>query len=337
MKILITGGSGYLGRALTEHFVADFDDVLWVSRDTDVACPQGVTVLSYDELRTSDEVFDVIINLAGAGIADKRWSDKRKQALFASRLKPTQAVLDYVARIADKPKLLINASAIGWYGKQPIVSHETINQQTVAVVDTEENKVKNKPKNKLINEQVLTEDSPFVTDDFAHQLCDKWEQLALTATDMGVPVAIIRIGVVLSKQGGMIDKLKLPFSLGLGGRLGDGKQIMSWISRDDLVRAIVFIIEQNMLMDSDLSLPNRQHKQQLYNLTAPNPVTNSEFTKAVGRWLNRPTIFAQPRSLVKLIFGEMATLLIDGQNVYPQRLLEMGFKFEHERVEECFE
>ncbi len=199
-----------------------------------------------------------------------------------------------------KPKLFISGSAIGWYG----VDNNNSNKQ-------------------------LTENCEFLTDDFAHQLCDKWEKLALTANEINIPVAIIRTGVVLSKQGGMIEKLKLPFSLALGGRLGDGQQIMSWISLTDWVRAVGFIIKNNLE-------DNNSELQQIYNLTAPNSVNNTEFIQAIGNWLNRPTVFTQPRFMVKLIFGEMAILLIDGQNVYPQKLLDMGFQFQHKEITKVF-
>lgn len=333
MKILISGGSGYLGRTLTEYLLNDYQNVpretsniikkqndkieeeintvpretmlskisiTWLSRSANTHTPNSVNLLTYEQLATTEEIFDMIINLAGAGIADKRWSEKRKQQLFTSRLNPTQALLDYMQKTSVKPKLFISGSAIGWYGADSNNHNER-----------------------------LSENSQFLTDDFAHQLCDKWEKLALTASEINIPVAIIRTGVVLSKQGGMIEKLKLPFSLALGGRLGDGQQIMSWISRDDWVRAVGFIIEHNFIR-------KKFELQQIYNLTAPNSVSNAQFTKAVGKWLNRPTIFAQPRFMVKMIFGEMATLLIDGQNVYPQKLLDMGFQFKDKQIQEIF-
>ncbi len=334
MKILISGGSGYLGRALSEYLLNDYQkeilqnvpretlinkkitsdkntdvshetslskiSITWLSRSANTPTPNSVNLLTYEQLTTTEEIFNVIINLAGAGIADKRWSKKRKQQLFDSRLNPTQALLDYINRIAVKPKLFISGSAIGWYGAD----------------------------NNNSNKQ-LTENLQFLTDDFAHQLCDQWEKLALTANEINIPVAIIRTGVVLSKQGGMIEKLKLPFSLALGGRLGDGQQIMSWISRDDWVRTVGFIIKNNLVNDNC-------ELRQIYNLTAPNPVNNTTFTKSVGNWLNRPTLFAQPRAMVKLIFGEMATLLVDGQTVYPQKLLDMGFQFKDTKITNVF-
>lgn len=278
--------------------------------------------MDYQALNQTEQRFDIIINLAGAGIADSRWTDKRKQQLYDSRLNPTQAVLDYMQRIAVKPKLFISGSAIGWYGAQSSNSDN------------------------IDNTDALTEESQFIMDDFAHQLCDKWESLALTATSFNVPVAIVRTGIVLSGNGGMIAKLKLPFSLGMGGRLASGKQVMSWISRDDWVRAVQFIINYHLATNATTNTANdtpqvadtlatQSATTHIYNLTAATAVNNAEFTKAVGSWLNRPTVFAQPQAVLKLIFGEMATLLIDGQRVVPKRLLELGFKFKDNTVAEA--
>ena len=301
MKILITGGSGFLGSALTkalqnQPFNHEKNSVVWVSRSPSKEKTKNIAneVIGYDELATTIEQYDIIINLAGAGIADSRWTDERKQQLFDSRLKPTQAVVDYIKRIPIKPKLLISGSAIGWYGTQSTTDH-----------------------------QALDETSPVVKTDFAHELCDRWETLAKSVGDI-VPVAIIRTGVVIAPDGGMVARLVTPFKLGGGGKLGDGKQIMSWISRDDWVRAVVFIIAQNLAQ----SLPY----QQIYNLTHPNPVTNGKFTTAMGDWLRRPTVMTMPACVVKAMFGEMSTLLLDGQKVVPTALTNNGFTFHHASV-----
>ncbi len=285
MKLLITGGSGFLGRALTQHFMAMGTQVTWVSRDGATPHPEGVALMTYAQLRESKHSFEAIVNLAGAGIADKRWSEARKKVLYDSRLEPTQAILDYIQRVSVKPKCFISSSAIGWYGIQ--------------------------------DKTPLTEQSTF-RDDFLHQLCQAWEQRAKQAETLGVPTTIIRTGIVIATDGGMIERLLLPFKWGLGGKLGDGKQIVSWISRDDWLRAVQFIIDKSL---SDSRAPR------LYNLTCPAPVSNAAFTRSLGKWLKRPTHFSLPRVLLEQRFGEMATLLVDGQTVLPQALLDAGFEF----------
>lgn len=315
MNILISGGSGFLGSAFSQELLMRYQEmgkalqITWLTRDSNQAHPSDITMMTYDELAKSDAYFDVILNLAGAGIADARWSDDRKEQLLASRMKPTKDILAFVARSHVKPKLLVSGSAIGWYGNQGV-----------------------KP---------LTESSGFQTD-FAHQLCDDWEQLALQATEFGVPVTLVRTGVVIHPTGGMLSKLLTPFKIGVGGQLGNGQQIMSWISRDDWVAAVTFIIEQQ-LDDSAFQVnentlhPASINDMKIYNLTAPNPVTNHTFTKTLGAWLHRPTFFTLPEFLLKLIFGEMSTLLIDGQKVLPKALLDGGFEFKHQTLKEALE
>ncbi|MDO5652130.1 MAG: TIGR01777 family oxidoreductase [Moraxella sp.] len=292
MNILISGGSGFLGRAFTHQF-KDKYRITWLSRHC-ADTPSDVECLDYTELKITDKTFDVIINLAGSNIADKRWSKYQKQYLLDSRLIPTQAILDYIARIDKKPKLLISGSAIGWYG---------VDNTHAQTLDE--------------NSDCLSSD---LGNDFAHELCQQWETLAKQAAAYNVHTTIIRTGVVLSAHGGMTQRLVTPFKLGLGGRLGSGKQIISWISVHDWVCAVDFIITR---LSDKLSIAN------IYNLTAPTPVNNREFTKAVGQWLNRPTIIPMPVFLLKLIFGEMSTLLIDGQTVQPNQLINDGFEFCH--------
>ncbi len=288
MQILITGGSGFLGRALTQHLLQTMTEVVvtWVSRRKDTPKPSNVKLIGYDDLPDSQHRYDVIINLAGAGIADKRWTQARKKQLLASRLNPTQAILDYIAKQSDKPTLLISGSATGWYGIQP----HSVDENSSA------------------------------HDEFTHQLCAAWEQLALSATEHDVTTVIVRTGVVMSPEGGMIKKLKPIFSLGLGGKLGDGKQHISWISLSDWVRAVTFIIDNH-------GAGKVTDVASVYNLTAPHPITNAEFTQRLGDWLGRPTLFSQPAPLLKLIFGEMSVLLLGNQQVSPKNLLDKSFNF----------
>ncbi|MCG3872997.1 TIGR01777 family oxidoreductase [Psychrobacter sp. Ps7] len=317
MNILISGGSGFLGSAFSDELIKRYRTqdkdlhITWLTRDSSQTHPDAISMMTYDELAHSDKNFDVILNLAGAGIADSRWSDARKEQLLASRIKPTESLLAFIKRTNIKPKLMISGSAIGWYGAQ--------------------------------GDKPLTESSGFETD-FAHQLCDEWEQLALKATDYGVPVAIVRTGVVIHPDGGMLGKLLTPFKMGVGGQLGDGKQIMSWISREDWVGAVIFIIEQHLTDDASSQTTHENTLRTtndtiavVYNLTAPNPVTNHTFTKTLGAWLHRPTFFTLPNFLLKLIFGEMSTLLIDGQKVLPQALQEAGYDFKQPTLKQALE
>jgi hypothetical protein len=327
MNILISGGSGFLGSAFSEEIQRHYKQsnrgihVTWLTRDDSQKRPNNIEMMTYNELSKTENTFDVILNLAGAGIADSRWSDERKEQLLASRIKPTQSILDFIARTSTKPKLLVSGSAIGWYGTQ--------------------------------GDKPLTESSDYKAD-FAHTLCHEWENLALKATDYDVPVAIVRTGVVIHPEGGMVAKLLLPFKLGVGGQLGDGQQVMSWISREDWVGAVIFIIEQYLASESDTKYINSSVTDNVnlsdnvlktsndmttvvYNLTAPNPVTNHTFTKALGSWLHRPTFFTLPEFLLKLMFGEMSTLLIDGQKVLPQALLDAGYMFKHSTLKQALE
>ena len=318
MNILISGGSGFLGSALSHELMKRYQEmgkdlrITWLTRDSNQAHPSDITMMTYDELASSDKHFDVILNLAGAGIADARWSDARKEQLLASRMKPTESLLSFIACSIVKPKLLVSGSAIGWYGNQ--------------------------------GDKPLTESSDFQAD-FAHQLCDDWEQLARQATESGVAVALVRTGVVIHPTGGMLSKLFTPFKMGIGGQLGTGQQIMSWISRDDWVAAVIFIIEQHLndsayQFNEDTQTTRHTASNNdvtIYNLTAPNPVTNHTFTKTLGTWLHRPTFFTLPEFLLKLMFGEMSTLLIDGQKVLPQALLDAGFEFKHQTLKEALE
>lgn len=309
MNILISGGSGFIGQALSQYLQGDRNtsnhsstqntsaNITWLTRDINQAHPDSVSLMSYEQLKTTEATFDVIINLAGAGIADKRWSDERKQLLMQSRLKPTQALLDYIERIANKPKLLLSGSAVGWYGAQ--------------------------------GDKVLDETSGFV-DDFAHQICDSWEEQASLATQFGVPVALVRTGIVIHPKGGMIAKLLTPFKMGVGGQLGSGQQIMSWISLQDWVRAAILVIDEQLNQT-----PKAVDNMKIYNFTSTTPVSNKQFTKQLGDWLNRPTLMTLPEWLLKLMFGEMATLLIDGQKVLPTALLDLGFEFKHQTIQQA--
>ncbi|MGO1718902.1 MAG: TIGR01777 family oxidoreductase [Luteimonas sp.] len=293
MRILITGGSGFLGHALSARLrEQDGADVAWLSRDPSRQAPEGIRVLGYDALASGDR-FDAVVNLAGAGIAERRWSDRRKQLLFESRLGPTRSLMRWMRRCEQRPRVLLSGSAVGWYGAR--------------------------------DDAPLTEESP-PHEDFSHALCEAWETAAMEAVALGVPVLLLRTGIALHPDGGMLKRLLLPFRLGLGGRLGSGRQMLSWVARDDWVEAVRILIRRHLDGAGDAPVGP-------VNLTAPEPVSNAGFTRALGRSLRRPTVFAVPASLLELALGEMSTLLLDGQRVIPQRLQQAGFEFRHPHLQ----
>lgn len=294
MRILITGGTGFIGTQLCEHLVAAGHQLTVYSRNPDkvsTRCGEKVEALGSLELLTSASEFDAVINLAGESIAAKRWSARRKQVLLDSRLTTTKALIAAFQRMTKPPACLINASAVGFYGDQ---GNTDVDESTL-------------PKN-----------------DFGHQLCQQWESAARQAEAVGVRVCIIRIGLVVGKGGGFLEKMLLPFKLGLGGRFGSGEQWMSWVHRDDLV----------MLMEW---LLNHSDCSGVYNATAPYPVTNERFAKTLAGLVQRPTLLPMPAIVVQCLFGEMAQLLLTGQRVLPSRLLDGGFEFSHPDLKSALE
>jgi uncharacterized protein (TIGR01777 family) len=287
MNILITGGTGFIGSALTKSLVEQGHAVTVLSRSPDKVakiCGAGVNALgSLSQLKAEDS-FQVIINLAGAPIVDARWSEDRKQLIRNSRIGLTDHLITCIDRMKVKPELLISGSAIGYYGDQ--------------------------------GDTVLTEQStPY--EDFSQQLCTDWEAAAKQAEQFGVRVCLIRTGLVIADGGGFLQRMLPPFRFGLGGRLGDGRQWMSWIQRRDWIS-----IAQAMIADSSM--------HGAYNATAPNPVTNAEFTRILAQCLKRPTLLPIPAWLLKILLGEMSQLVLGSQRVMPERLLAQGFKFQYD-------
>ena len=229
---------------------------------------------------------NAVINLAGENLAAGRWTAKRKRAIIESRLATTRRVVDWIAAQERKPEVLISGSAVGWYGPRG---------------------------DELLDERA----SP--GSDFPAQLCRSWENEAEHASGLGVRVCCVRIGIVVALQGGAVARMLLPFRLGLGGRLGDGRQWMSWIALSDIVRLICWLAENSSARGT-------------YNGTAPLAITNAEFTRALARVLHRPARMPVPAFVLKMLLGEMADLLLTGQRVAPARAVEQGFVFESEKV-----
>lgn len=292
MKILITGGTGFIGKALTEKLLALDHAVTILSRSPEKVQPlfsANVQVLgSIDEIAPLSH-FDVIINLAGAPIFDKRWSEQRKNEIRASRIDLTQHLVRAISRMEVKPRLLISGSAIGFYGNQ--------------------------------GDMGLNEDSPAKAD-FSNSLCQDWEKSALQAEAHGVRVCLMRTGLVLGPGGGILARMLLPFKWGLGGKIGDGQQWMSWVHRDDWINIALAMIENPKM-------------QGPYNATAPNPVRNNEFTRTLADCLNRPALLPIPAWILKFGLGEMSELVLGSQKVLPAKLLKQGFEFKHTDLSEA--
>ncbi len=284
MNILLTGGTGLIGRALCRRWIAE-GHRLWVWSRTPERVAQvcGPQVQGVGELQQITTVpLDAVINLAGAPIADRPWTKARKTLLWDSRVKLTEHLLEWFARREQRPALLISGSAMGWYGDA--------------------------------GEHRLTEADPVVTSDFASQLCNAWEERASEATALGTRVVLVRTALVLARDGGFLQRLLPLFRLGLGGRLGTGRQWMSWVHIEDQIGLIDFLLHQ-----PDASGP--------YNACAPAPVRNADFARSLAHCLHRPLLLPVPAVVMKATLGELAGLLLGGQHGQPARLQDEGFRF----------
>ena len=291
MRILITGGTGFIGSHLCAGLRADGHDLTVLSRQPErVKMRCGVGVIAWQTLAEwrDDLFFDAVINLAGEPIFDARWTAAQKQRLWDSRVALTQALVARLARARRVPSVLLSGSAIGFYGEQ---GDTVVTEQTNAAGD------------------------------FLGMLCGAWEKAALQAETLGVRVCQLRTGLVLHPEGGMLGRMLTPFRLGLGARLGDGHQWMSWIHLEDWVALV-----RHMLTDTQASGP--------FNLTAPEPVTNAAFTAMLARALRRPAKAVAPAWLLRAALGERASLLLASQRVVPQRVSEtLGCFFRYRQLD----
>ncbi|MDD1009039.1 TIGR01777 family oxidoreductase [Pseudomonas shahriarae] len=285
-RVLITGGTGFIGEAVVNQLLDAGHTVSVLARDPlkaanlfdgRVRCFRSLSEISHDES------FDVVINLAGAPVAGPRWTAKRQAQLIASRVNTTEALMTWLKNTKHKPALWIQASAIGFYG----------------VRDASESLDEHASKG----------------DGFMAELCSRWEAAAQPATEFGVRQVVLRLGVVFG-PGGALLPLLLPFRLGFGGRMGDGRQIMSWVHRDDVLQVIARAFDDESLVGT-------------YNMVAPETVTQAAFAANAGKVLKRPVWFNIPAAPVRALAGEMAQLFFDGQRVVPQRLTEAGYKFRY--------
>jgi uncharacterized protein len=283
-RILITGGSGFIGSQLVAGWLADGHEVVVLTRQPQrlqQRLPGVQTIAALDE---AAGYFQWLINLAGEGIADQRWSPARKAVLRDSRIALTEALVAWAVRTRQSFEVVLSGSAIGYYGSARGVAGQAR----------------------------LTEDSP-AGQDFAATLCRDWEQSVSSLQDMTERLVLLRTGVVLGNGGGMLGRLWLPFKMGMGGRIGDGSQYLSWIHISDYCRAV------NALLDNSLALSGA------INMTSPEAVTNAEFTRQLARALSRPALLPMPELVTRLLFGEMSVLLLEGQRVQPAQLQNAGF------------
>ncbi|WP_158970467.1 TIGR01777 family oxidoreductase [Paraglaciecola sp. L3A3] len=292
MNILITGGSGLIGSNLIPLLRPS--SVAVYTRN--VAMAEKILgykihfISNLDQLENLNE-YDAVVNFAGEPIADKKWTTEQKQLIEQSRWATTEKIVDLIKASDNPPEVLISGSAIGFYGRQD---------------DTPIDESFTKPHF-----------------EFSHQLCERWEFLAKQAESDKTRVCILRTGIVISKRGGALQKMLLPFKLGLGGPIGDGQQYMSWIHLEDMLQGIVHLIKNKSCRG-------------IYNFTAPTPVTNEEFSQQLANTLHRPCFLRMPSALLKMLLGEMSDLLIYGQRVIPQRLLDSGYQFVYPELSEVF-
>ena len=290
MKIAIAGATGFVGSRLVAQLQAQGHQVIILTRSPQQASNRfgqaqivGYNPLKSGEWQQSISGCDAVINLAGEPIAEKRWTPAQKRSILDSRQLGTQKIVEAIDLATIKPQVLINASAIGYYG-----TSET---------------------------SKFDETSPAGTD-FLAEVCAAWETAAQSVTANGTRVVILRLGIVLGENGGALGKMLAPFSAFVGGPIGSGNQWFSWIHRDDVVKLIIAALNDTKM-------------QGVYNATAPNPITMTEFAQTLGTVMNRPSWLPVPNFVLEAMLGEGAIVVLQGQQVVPTRTLAQGFDFQY--------
>jgi len=289
MQVLVTGGTGLVGRRLVRRLTAEGHTVTVVSRE-----PGRVPFRSigWDGIDDVIAEIDAVVNLAGAPIAAGRWTEARKREIRASRIDGTRVVVRAMREHEPRPKVLVNASATGYYGDR--------------------------------GDEELDETAPAGHDRFTVTLCKAWEAEAMAAEPLGVRVVCLRTGVVLAPDGGAMAKMLLPFRAALGGPIGGGRQWMPWIHVEDVVGIIMAALGSEEWVGP-------------VNATAPNPVRNADFTKILARVVQRPAILPLPGLALRLVVGELATILLDSQRVVPAAALARGYEFRYPHLAPALE
>lgn len=285
MHIFVTGATGLIGTHLCP-FLLHHNSVTVLSRNPSKAnILLGHKVKAVSDITEVDfNTVDIVINLSGEPIVNKRWSNKQKQIIRDSRIGITQQISEAISACATPPHTFISGSAVGFYGRQ--------------------------------NSDLIDEGFESPHDEFSHQLCKDWENAALLAQSEHTRVCLLRTGIVLAKKGGALSKMLPAFKLCLGGPIGNGEQGMSWIHIDDMIQLILFITKH-----PEISGP--------VNATAPNPVSNAQFSKSLGEALSRPAFIPMPTAVLKLLMGEMSDLLTTGQFVVPDKAQAHNYRFHH--------
>jgi uncharacterized protein (TIGR01777 family) len=294
MRVVITGGTGLIGRRLAAALVARGDSVVVTSRGPErvESLPAGVEIAGWDgasaaELAPTIEGADAVVHLVGESIAGGRWTAVRKRRIEQSRTRSTEALVAALGAVERRPGILLQGSAVGYYGAR--------------------------------GDEALTEASPPGAG-FLADVCRAWEAAGEPAAALGVRRVLLRTGVVLAREGGALPKMALPFRLFAGGPVGDGKQWVPWIHLDDEVGAICFLLDQPTALGP-------------FNLAAPGGVTNRALSRAIGRALHRPSLLPAPAFAMKLALGEMAELLLASQRVEPAALLKAGYSFRQPAIQ----
>lgn len=305
MKVIIAGGTGFIGQALVHHHLAAKHSCVIIGRSLakiNKIFGDSVTGITWQQMTTEGvnaiKTADLIINLTGANIGAKRWTPTRKDKILESRIIPTRTLANVCAGLGEHSPPLFNASAVGIYGTEAPAKQGLPSP---------------------IDETIATPfDNP---PDFLAQIATSWELATAEAKTAGVRVVNMRFAPVLGKHGGVLSKLKIPFYFFIGGPIGSGKQPFPWIAMSDLIRAIDFVFEQTSIAGP-------------VNFVSPGCVTQKEFAKALGKTLHRPSFVTTPAFLLKLIYGEMAKeLLLSGQNAVPGVLKKQGFQFKYPEVQ----
>ncbi|OCT11928.1 TIGR01777 family protein [Paenibacillus pectinilyticus] len=287
MKIAITGGSGFIGRRLITYWLGQGHELINISRSSTKNIP-GVRTVTWDELQSNPNQLGglhAIVNLAGESIS-QRWTAAAKKRILKSRLSAAERVAQLVAHLDPKPQVVVNASGMSIYGTSETATFD--------------------------------EQSPHRATDFLAEVVEEWEQ----AADLirGPRIVKVRVGLVLDRKEGAFPKMALPYKLGVGGTVGSGRQWLSWIHIEDMVRLIDFCVQNEAIVGP-------------VNATAPHPVTNKEFGRVLAKTMRRPNLFPVPAFMLKLIFGELAVLLLEGQKVIPRVLQQHGFTFRFTTIE----